>query len=333
MFLLRKSSLLLTISFLCSCFSWAQSSIPPHRFTMIHGYVKDAETHNGIGHVIVVLEREDSGFVGQAETDQGGKFSFNGPGQDMFRLTVRPPGYEGESKRVDLRTASTDYVSFELRRTAKPVASAAVPDDNLGPRDISIPDAAWNEYVKGHQSFDENKDVNGGIKHLQKAIKIHPAFAAAYAMLGVAYIAQNNLKDAKSALDKSIELDPKAAPPYFTLGMLLNHEKDFTGAEKSLSQGLELNPNAPQAHYELAKTYLAMQNWESAEQHAQKAVMLRPDLAPAHVVLGNIALHKGDNQAALKEFKEYLRLDPKGPMAAGALQVVNRIEQASNQPQ
>jgi tetratricopeptide (TPR) repeat protein len=96
---------------------------------------------------------------------------------------------------------------------------------------------------------------------------------------------------------------------------------------------LELNPNAPQAHYELAKTYLATQKWDDAEQQAQKAVTLRPDMAPAHVVLGNIALHKGDNQAALKEFKEYLRLDPKGPMAAGAQQVVNRIEQAANTPQ
>jgi hypothetical protein len=60
---------------------------------------------------------------------------------------------------------------------------------------------------------------------------------------------------------------------------------------------------------------------------------MKPDLAPAHVLLGNIALRKNDPAAALKEFKEYLRLDPKGPMAAGAQQMVSRLEQATKTAQ
>jgi Flp pilus assembly protein TadD len=332
MSILTRLRLSLYLVLFTCIFSFGQAGAPAHPFTMIRGYVKDAVTHAGIEHVIVTLDRETSGYVGQAETDHQGKFTFNAPGQEIFRISVRPPGYEGETKRVDLRTASSDYVTFELRPAKKPGSSAAVPDDNLGPRDVSIPEKAWEEYVKAHHSMGD-KDVEASVRHLQKAIKIYPGFSQAYATLGVAYIAQSKLDDARGALEKSIELNPKSAPPYITLGMLLNHEKEYTGAEKNLSRGVELDPNAPEAHYELAKAYLALQRWPDAELHAQKAAELRPDMAPAHIVLGNIALHKSDNQAALKEFKEYLRLDPHGPMAAGAQQMVERIEQARNQPQ
>jgi hypothetical protein len=45
--------------------------------------------------------------------------------------------------------------------------------------------------------------------------------------------------------------------------------------------------------------------------------------------MGNIALRKHDSELALKEFKEYLRLDPQGPMAAGARQMADKLEQAA----
>jgi hypothetical protein len=42
--------------------------------------------------------------------------------------------------------------------------------------------------------------------------------------------------------------------------------------------------------------------------------------------MGNIALRKQDPDGALKEFSEYLRLDPKGPMAGGVTQMIQKIE-------
>jgi predicted Zn-dependent protease len=70
-----------------------------------------------------------------------------------------------------------------------------------------------------------------------------------------------------------------------------------------------------------------------AEAHAQKAEALQPSMAPVHILLGNIALRKQDAASALKEFQEYLRLDPKGPMAQGAEAMVNKIQSAMNPKQ
>ena len=89
---------------------------------------------------------------------------------------------------------------------------------------------------------------------------------------------------------------------------------------------MELKSDVAQGQYELAKTYWATGKWQEAEPHAQKAVAIEPAMAPPHVLLGNIALRKQDPLGAVKEFQEYLRLDPKGPMAAGVSQMIQKIE-------
>jgi hypothetical protein len=48
--------------------------------------------------------------------------------------------------------------------------------------------------------------------------------------------------------------------------------------------------------------------------------------------LGNIALRKRDAPGALKEFQEYLKLDPKGPMAEGTQAMVKKIQDSLSSP-
>jgi tetratricopeptide (TPR) repeat protein len=147
------------------------------------------------------------------------------------------------------------------------------------------------------------------------------------------YMQQGNAADAKATLDHAIEADPKLPEAWFTLGMLQNRQKDFAGAEKSLTEGLKLDDAAPQGHYELGKTYLALNRPDDAEQQAKKAIALLPTMAPPHILLGNIAWKKQDAATALQEYQEYLKLDPKGPMAPGAQAMVKRIQDWFSQPQ
>jgi Flp pilus assembly protein TadD len=305
------------------------SDIPMHPIT-IHGVVRDAVTHAGINHVEVTLDREDSGFIAQTETDGMGRFTFEGPGAMVFIVTVKFTDYQNSTQRIDLSRGSSEYLNFDMQPThPRPAASAAASGIV---RNAAVPENAQKEYDAARQLFEQNKAGDEAIRHLKKAIDIYPKYADAYVLLAMANIGEGKLDDAHSSLDKAISIDPKLAEAHLTLGMLLNHQQDWAGAEKSLSRGLELNPDAPQGHYELAKTYWAMGKWQDAEPHAQKAVALNPDLAPPHVLLGNIALRKRDPQAALKEFQEYLRLDPSGPMAGGAQQMVTKIEQALKAP-
>jgi cytochrome c-type biogenesis protein CcmH/NrfG len=58
---------------------------------------------------------------------------------------------------------------------------------------------------------------------------------------------------------------------------------------------------------------------------AQDAVSAMPKLAAAHVLLGNIDLKKRDASGALREYEEYLRLEPEGPMAPEVRKMVTKL--------
>lgn len=310
---------------------WAQGGTqsPGPRYTMIRGVVRDHDTHEGLQHIVVTLDRQDSGFAGQAETDSSGKFTFQAPGQEVFVIRVKPPGYREETQRIDLRVMGTDYVTLEPRRIEK--AGAAPPEGTIPAKDAAVPENARKEFQKGQELLLTKKDVQGTIDHLRKATKIYPAYSDAYVLMAMAYMEDNNEGQAKASLQKALEVDPNSASANFTMGMLANQGKDYATAEKSLLHGLEVEPNAPQGHYELAKTYWAMNRWQEAAPHAEKAAQLKPDMAAVHVLLGNISLRKQDGAGAAKEFQEYLRLEPNGPMAPGVKQMLERLQASGNQ--
>jgi tetratricopeptide (TPR) repeat protein len=133
-------------------------------------------------------------------------------------------------------------------------------------------------------------------------------------------------KDAETALGQAASLDPKAGSAFLDLGGCYNEENKFSQAEKPLLQGLELAPQCALGHYELARAYWSQKRWKDAAPHARKAVQLDPALAPAYVVPGNVMLRERNAPGALKAFKEYLRLEPNGAMAARVKDIVSKIE-------
>ncbi|MEY2414187.1 MAG: hypothetical protein QOD84_2793, partial [Acidobacteriaceae bacterium] len=137
---------------------------------------------------------------------------------------------------------------------------------------------------------------------------------------------------AEPELQKAVEIEPKMSTAHFALGICLNMLGRYPEAETTLVKGLQLDPASAEGHNEIGKTYWALGRWQEAEPHAQKAAALKPDMAQAHVLLGDIALRKKNAQVALKEYKEAIRLDPKGPMTPPVQQMVKKIEDAMQQP-
>jgi tetratricopeptide (TPR) repeat protein len=300
----------------------------------IRGQVK-YENGQPADHVVIRLRSDVIAFQTEMQTDPQGKFNFDGLPLSTFHLTIEGQGFRPYSSNIDISMSKMAYEQITLKLDKEPEAKPVPPEGpagSLNARIAQIPSAARKEFEAGKRRMDAH-DAAGSVQHFQKAIALYPQYAEAYQLLGVVHLESGKFQEAEPELQKSTEIEPNLSTAHFALGVCRNLMAKYAEAENVLLRGLELDPEAADGHYELAKTYWMLGRVQAAETQAEKAVSLRPGLAGAHILLGDIDLHKRDAQGALKEYKEALRLDPKGPMAAPTQQMINKIEQAPQHPQ
>jgi tetratricopeptide (TPR) repeat protein len=306
--------------------SWAQN--------FIRGLVR-LDNGQAADHVIVRLRSDKIAFQGETQTDTQGKFVFDGLYPSTYHLIIEGQGFRPYSSDVDISMSKMAYEQITLQLDKEPEARAVPaegPAASLNARIARIPPEARKEFDAGRRRMKAQDDV-GSAQHFQKAIALYPQYAEAYQLLGVVHLEGGNLGEAEPELQKAAEIEPHMSTAQFALGVCRNLMAKYAEAEAALLRGLALDPESPDGHYELAKTYWALGRWQDAAPHVQKAVTLKPNVARPHVLLGNIALRKRDPQQALKEYHEYLRLDPNGDMALSTQRMVDKIEQALQQTQ
>ena len=315
--LLILSSLVL----FCSIASWGQD--------FIKGTVR-FENGEPAKYVVVRLRSEKVGFMDDQKTDDMGQFSFGGLIPATYHLSIEGQGFRPYYSDLDISVSKVAMEQITLHHLKDPNAKEGAPAGSVNARIAQIPPKARKEFDAGQKSM-QAQDAPGSMQHFQKAIELYPQYAEAYQLLGVMHMQTGKFPDAETELQKATDIEPNLSTAYFALGICRNVMAKYPEAETALLKGLELDPQSADGHYQLGNTYWALGRWQDAEDQAQKAVTLKPDMAGVHVLEGDIALRKHDLPGALKEYKEGVRLDPKGPMAAPAQQMIAKIEQATQQ--
>jgi Tfp pilus assembly protein PilF len=313
----------------------------------IDGYVH-ADNHPASAGVMVFLDHAPSrdapppaasGELGRVTTDSSGRFQIQffqsslAGSTGLYAVTAHCPGYRDVSQIVDLTFSPRATVRLELYRDTSKALPNVPPG---GPGDTLVvhhPPSSEAQVAlkKGQQLLMEKHDPKGSIESFKKALKHDPAYVPAYLLLGAAYLQTQDWTEAQSAFEKAAKLDPANPQALLGLGVARDGLKDFNGAQKPLEQSLQLAPNSAEAHYELGRSLWALGKWQEAEPHATQALAINKDFPPSHVLMGNIYLRRRDAAAALREFNEYLRLDPQGPFAAPVKGMVEKIQKATGQ--
>lgn len=181
---------------------------------------------------------------------------------------------------------------------------------------------------KGQELLFKQHDAKASVEEFKRAIKLDPFYGQAYMLLGLAQMQLGAWSDAQWAFEEATKVEPGNAKAYLGAGSALNELKDYAGAQKALQESLELRPDSPEAHYEMARSLWGQGKWQEAEPHVHQAIELNKDYAGPHALMGNIYLQRENPEAALKEFQEYLRLDPEGSLAPSVKQIIAQLKQA-----
>jgi tetratricopeptide (TPR) repeat protein len=104
------------------------------------------------------------------------------------------------------------------------------------------------------------------------------------------------------------------------------YEDDIEGLIKTFERMAEKSPNDAMLLDQLAGSYLLNGEYEKAKATYQKALKSDPMLAEAHLNLGGVLGYLGEKEAAIKELKEFVRLDLHSPRVERALRAIASLE-------
>lgn len=94
--------------------------------------------------------------------------------------------------------------------------------------------------------------------------------------------------DAEADLRLALELDPKSGPALTNLGLLRMREEDYVAARALLEEAKSLHPDEAPVRYYLAACLANQSHPEAALREARKALELDPGFAPAHALLESL---------------------------------------------
>ena len=205
-------------------------------------------------------------------------------------------------KRLGNRTPAPTVDPFPEQVSAgpKPSREATV---SLARLKNAPPPKALREVDKANAALADG-DRKKAIRHLLKAIKIHPNFIEARNNLGVQYMRQKQYEDAMEQFERTLELDPTSTKTYVNLAVALHSMGQLADAQSAAQRALELDPNSPEGHMALSAVLLDMGPRERAIPSLLEAARTFPQ---AHLLAADLLIETGRYDEAQDELRRFMR--------------------------
>jgi tetratricopeptide (TPR) repeat protein len=186
--------------------------------------------------------------------------------------------------------------------------------------------AAWQ---KGRHYVEQVMQPIQAMAELQKAIRLDPQFADAYATLAAAYgmaalqkkvPMSDGMRQAKDLAERALRLDPNSAEGYLMLGAAEVFNRDWSRAEDLMRHSLKLRPNDAFALMTTADIALQPQGkLDEAADMLERATRIDPDNVFCWETLIMVRCEAHQYSLAEQDAERAIEHDPKNPIFKGYL--------------
>ncbi|HJS23669.1 MAG TPA: tetratricopeptide repeat protein [Pyrinomonadaceae bacterium] len=289
----------------------------------VSGEVRLADSGESATNVQVRLERFSGGLIDQIVTDSRGRFRFPNLQRGYYKVIINAHGFKPVQQDADLQVVFRTFLVIELVADSTKNASGLPPLTDV--IDARVPAAARADFDNGRAAL-KDKNYKDGIAFLEKATLAYSNFFEAQLLLGIAFMDLKEWEKAEKTLQRAVEIKPDNATAMIYLGEVYWRQKRNTDAEQTLREGLKLDQKSWHGHFTLGRLYWDMGEVAKAGGPIGMTLQLKPELAEAHLLAGNILLRVNQRERALVEYREYLRLAPKGEFVGQVQELVRKVE-------
>ena len=280
----------------------------------------------------------------EADSVKGIRTSPGDPIRNDFNLKAAKADNAGKQAEYQ-KALETGQISKELERQLSPEQKEALKKD-MEKREASMKkNAALNEAYNNGINALNAKQYDQAIENLNKAAELDPNQLAVWSNLATAYteLAKTktgadfdaNMQKAIDTYNKALTLKPEDAGLHNNYALTLARDKKFPEAQAELQKAAELDPtNAGKYYYNLGALLVNAGQNEPAGQAFKKAIDLQPTYADAYYQYGVTLVAKAqigsDGKVTpvpgtVEAFQKYLELQPTGPYAQGAKDMLTTL--------
>ena len=166
------------------------------------------------------------------------------------------------------------------------------------------------------------------------AAEQHPDEALSYSMIGELLVNLKRLDEAEENFGRALKIDPSRENELRILSVLGRASWKWgrlQAAEKYFRRALELDPRNREALKHLAGSYFKQKRYPEALDLYRTLAEVDPDDATTHFNIGASLYYLGQSDAALRNFKRALSLDPTLEQARTGLEELRNILRQSGQ--
>lgn len=131
--------------------------------------------------------------------------------------------------------------------------------------------------------------------------------------LGEKEMDRNNLAEARRLFEEALTIDPQDWTAHGYLAEMLLDSREWHQAYGHLVKMEEVDPDSVVGSYLMARYWFLRNDFVQAKDYAERAKALRPANAELRNLLGRIYARLGQNQEALNEYREAVKLSPDEP--------------------